>query len=675
MCGIAGILERPSAVASREILLAMAGELRHRGPDGTGLYLDGRCGMVNTRLSIVDINGGDQPVSNEDGRYWVVHNGEIYNHIELRQELEALGHRFTSHCDTEVIVHAYEAWGEDCLHRFNGAFAFAIWDSEAGELFLARDRLGIRPLFVAEVEGRLLFASEAKALLRHPALPRGLDPLGILETFILWSTAPDRTAFKGIRELAPGSCLRLDRDGRLLEGVWWDVRFAARPEPVRSEAELSEELLSLLEDATRLRLRADVPVSAYLSGGLDSSAIAALATRVSNASRRFFSLSFVDPHYDERIHQDQMARFLDTELTTLSITARDVAEAFPDVIRFAEKPMFRTAPAPMLLLSRRVRQEGLKVVLTGEGADEVFAGYNLFRENKVRRFWAKQPSSKLRPLLLSTLYPYLKRDLGRTGSFLAGFFSKDLGAVDDPLYSHRLRFSNGARVAGMLHRDVVAEALLGGEPEARLRERLPHGFDGFGPLGQAQYIEIRTFMQGYLLHSQGDRMLMGNSVEGRFPFLDHRLIEFAARVPEPLRMKGLREKYLLRRAVAPLMPSTVAKRDKRPYRAPILQALIGADAPEYVSDLLSEARLQQAGIFEAKRAQRLLLKCQRAQGSSAGVGENDEMALVALLSTMLLNQQFIERPVLAPSAEPRKEVHGTRLVRDSMGDRRHATHA
>ena len=223
MCGIAGVLGPEGSVATTGALLAMAGELRHRGPDGTGVYLDGRLGMANTRLAVLDLAGGDQPIGSEDGRHWVVQNGEIYNHAELRAELAAKGHVFATRSDTEVLVHAYEEWGEAMLPRLNGEFAFAIWDRRTGALFLARDRFGVRPLFVAEAGGALAFASEAKALLRHGLVGRALDPLGLVEACALWSTAPDRSAFAGVRELAPGSWLRLERDGRRTERRWWQL--------------------------------------------------------------------------------------------------------------------------------------------------------------------------------------------------------------------------------------------------------------------------------------------------------------------------------------------------------------------------------------------------------------------------------------------------------------------
>jgi len=658
MCGIAGVYELTGESASRAVLCAMAGALRHRGPDGTGLYQDGAFGMVNTRLSIVDLSGGDQPISNEDGRYWVMQNGEIYNFPELREQLEALGHRFRTSCDTEVIVHAFEQWGAACLDHFNGAFALAVWDRVSRELFLARDRLGIRPLFLAEAGGALLFGSEQKALFQHPALSPQIDPSGLVESLTVWGTAPDRSAFRGVVELAPGHYMRVGPGGVIERRRWWDIDFAA-PRRTESAEVLAEELLDLLTDSTRLRLRADVPVGAYLSGGLDSSATASIVRRISEHELFSFSVVFADPRFDERTYQQRMASELRTELHTIEIDGPKIAGAFPEVVRLAEKPLLRTAPAPMLLLSKSVRDFGLKVVLTGEGADEMFAGYNIFRENKVRRFWARQPNSQIRPLLLRRLYPYLARDLGRAEAFTRAFFGKNLTQTDDPLYSHRIRFENGRRCVRFLTSAVVDEAATKGTPEERLVNRLPAGFSSFSPLDQAQYLEIATFLQGYLLHSQGDRMLMGNAIEGRFPFLDHRLAEVAARIPDRMRIAALREKHLLRQAVAPLLPKEVLERDKRPYRAPIAGAFFGPNRPEYVADLLSEASVARAGLFQPAAVNSLVTKCRR---SPSSLGETDEMALVGILSTMLLHHQFVEQSVKETPLNPTKAVVGAELA-------------
>jgi asparagine synthase (glutamine-hydrolysing) len=656
MCGIAGIYA--STGVSRDLLLAMAGELAHRGPDGVGLYADGRFGMVNTRLSVVDLAGGDQPLSNETGRLWVMQNGEVYNYPELRVELEAKGHRFATNCDTEVLVHAFEVWGVGFLERLNGDFAVALWDRETRELLLARDRFGVRPLFLSAFGGGLEFASEAKALLRHPGARRTLDPLALVETFTLWTSLPDRSAFKGVRELPAGHLLRFGPQGLIEEKRWWDMPFVP-PEETRteSEADLADELRTLLTDAARIRLRADVPVGAYLSGGLDSSAIAALTRDLTAQTRRSFAVGFEDRRFDESRYQDRMVAELGTTLSRIRVSSADIAGAFPRVVALAEKPLLRTAPAPMLRLAERVRREGFKVVLTGEGADELFAGYNIFKEAQVRRFWAKNPDSKLRPLLLKRLYPYLE-DLSRSGAFLRHFFGQGLTDTDNPLYSHRLRFENTARCLRFMNPAWLEEAHAQGDSRARLAARLPEGFNRLSGLSQAQYLEIHTFMEGYLLHAQGDRMLMGGSVEGRFPFLDPRVAEFAARLPDKLRLRGLREKYLLREAVAPLLPKEIEGRAKRPYRAPIAAAFTGPDAPEYVRELLLPERLGEAGVFAPEAVSRLLRK---AQTNPAALGETDEMAFVGVLSTMLLHEQLVARPSLAPLAIPTRTVVGDRV--------------
>jgi len=654
VCGIAGIYASAGQEPTDSLLLQMAGELRHRGPDGTGLYLDRRLGMVGARLAIVDLEQGDQPLSNEDGRYWVVQNGELYNYIELREELSVLGHRFSTESDTEVLVHAYEEWGSDCLRRLNGDFAFAVWDRVEQELFLARDRFGARPLFLAEYGGDLVFASEAKALLRHPLARRELDPLGLVEAFTIWSILPDRSAFVGVRELPPAQYLRFGPAGAIEERRWWDLPFDA----ARSTAdpgELEHELRGLLADATRIRLRADVPVAAYLSGGLDSSLIASLARRSSTSRLFSFGLGFADERFDESRYQDRFVAELGTELTRTTVDAADIAELMPRAIELAEKPMLRTAPAPLLRLSQAVHEAGLKVVLTGEGADELFAGYDIFRENAVRRFWARDPQSKLRPLLFTRLNEYLARDLRRAGAILAGFYGRGLSEVEDPLYSHRIRFANTARCVRLLSAEVQAKAAQEGDPLDRIRRLLPDEFGDFTPLGRAQYLEVLTFLNTYLLHAQGDRMMMGNSIEGRFPFLDYRVAEFAARLPDRLKLRGLEEKYLLRRAAAPLLPAEIAGRRKRPYRAPIAAVFTGPGAADYARELLEPGRLDETGLFDVEAVGQVVRKCGRLDRPAS---ETDEMALVGTVTTMLLQDRLVARPVLAPAVAPAKVVVG-----------------
>jgi asparagine synthase (glutamine-hydrolysing) len=631
----------------------MAGELNHRGPDGVGMLLHGPFGMINTRLSLLDLDKGDQPLSDNSGRYWVMQNGEIYNYIELRAELSELGHRFQTRCDTEVIACAFAEWGIDFLDRLNGDFVLAVWDAERRDLLLARDRFGVRPLFVAEFGGDVLFASEIKALLRHPNAPRSLDPVGLADAFSLWTTLPERTAFRGVRQLASGSFIRIDSSRKCHEKRWWTWEPGGRQSQIDTSPQiLEEELRALLADACRLRLRADVPVGAYVSGGVDSSAIAALSCRL-NPQTPLLAVGFEDPRFDESRFQDSVARSLGTTLHRVIVGEADIAANFPQVVRLAETPLLRTAPVPLLLLSGLAKQLNCKAVLTGEGADEMFAGYDIFKETMIRRFWARQPDSTIRPRLFQRLYPYLSLDNAQLHSFLKLFFGADLHRTEDPLYSHRIRLNNGRRLLRLFEEEALQEA-RSSTIESRISLRLPRSFADWPPLFKAQHLEAETFLSGYLLQSQGDRMLMGNSIEGRFPYLDHRIAEFAARVPQRLLLRGLHDKLILRRAIEPLIGKELSARAKHPYRAPILHAMLHAKAADYVNAMTDPEYISRAGLFKPNAVRNVLAKCRAKESGRSS--ELDEMALAAVVSTMLLHDMFVQRPVLAPPASPTRVV-------------------
>jgi asparagine synthase (glutamine-hydrolysing) len=663
VCGLAGIHDSSGDIPSMDVLRAMAGELHHRGPDGVGVLIDAGVALVNTRLSIVDIAGGDQPLSDDSGRYWAIQNGEIYNHVELRHELEQLGHRFQTRCDTEVIAHAYARWGAACLDRFIGPFALAVWDRHDRQLFIARDRFGVRPLFVARRGSTTIFASEIKAILRHPAVERAIDPVGIVDTFTVWAPLPDRSAFMGVRELAPGSYMRIDERGHVEEHRWWQLDF--EPQGTRQavgQEQLVDELEELLLDATRLRLRADVPVASYLSGGLDSSTITALATETGTRPPRCFGLRFSDARYDEGAQQQRVAAALGVQLEQVEVGASDIAAALPRAVELAEAPLLRTAPAPMLLLSETVHRAGYKVVLTGEGADELFGGYDLFREAQIRRFWARQPHSTARPRLFERVYPWLTRSTTSVPAFAREFYGSDLQQGDDPLFSHRIRITSTQRGLRFVEPRHVTAAAAEAETAARLIGMLPACFPHTSTLAQAQQVEILTFLQGYLLHSQGDRMLMGSAVEGRFPFLDHRVAEFAARLPDGFRLCGLRDKVLLRDVAKRWLPGDIASRPKQPYRAPIAEALLGEGAPAELREAMQPERLAEAGLLRPSTVALLLRKC--ARNARGGLSEMDEMALIGVLSTQLLHEQFVARPRLAPMPEVDRLVEHGVVVRD-----------
>lgn len=638
MCGIAGILNIAAGPApAREALASMIQALHHRGPDGYGFFSDERCGLAHARLSIIDISGGDQPIHNEERSVWTVFNGEIFNYIELRQELEAQGHRFYTRSDTEVIVHLYEQYGERFVDHLNGQFAIALWDQKARRFVLARDRTGIRPVFYARPQGRLVFASEVKALLRLPEVPRRLNLQAVGDVLTYWSTLEPDSVFEGVSVLPPGHVLVIEGDReRLIR--YWDWSFPAEnPRADRPVEQYAEELRELMVDAVRLQLRADVPVGAYLSGGLDSSAIAALVKLYNKAALRTFSIAFEDAEFDESEFQRQMAQHLGTEHTSVLCRTSDIARAFPRVIWHTETPMVRTAPAPLMILSQAVRAEGYKVVLTGEGADEVFGGYDLFKEAKVRRFWARFPDSKLRPRLFERLYPYLRHSPAASRGMTVRFYAQGLDRASHACFAHGPRWSTTRRSWQFF--SSAARAELGErDPMQAAMARFPAELPGFNPLGRDQYVEAHTLLSGYLLSSQSDRVAMANSIEGRFPFLDHRVIEFASRLPSSLKIRGLTEKFILKRAVQHLLPQQVAARTKQPYRAPDSQSFFSNGvAVDYVTDLLSAERLRASGYFDPVAVGKLVDKCR----AGRVIGFSDNMALVGVVSTMLVDEFFV----------------------------------
>ena len=638
MCGIAGILSRGAAAPPRPAeLAAMINAIGHRGPDGQGFLCEEEIGLAHARLSIIDLASGEQPIHNEDRSVWVVFNGEIFNYLELRVELERCGHRFYTQSDTEVIVHLYEQHGEDFVLHLNGQFAIALWDTRRRQLVLARDRTGIRPLFHTSVGGRFCFASEAKALFALPEVPRRLDPRALGEIFTFWAPLEPHCVFEGVESLPPGHVMVVDANTTRLRRYWdWD--FPTEPvDESRSADDCADELRALLVDAVRLQLRADVPVGAYLSGGLDSSIITALIRDFTDTPLRTFSLTFDDPEFDERAQQQTMVAHLGTTHSEIRCSHADIARVFPRTIWHAESPILRTAPAPLMMLSGLVREQGYKVVLTGEGADEVFGGYDLFKEAKVRRFMARAPHSKSRPALLTRLYPYLKNSPAASGAFAQRFFSEGIEHLRKPYHGHIPRWLTTGRIAQFFSPQMRA-AQSGWDAHAAIEATLPPQIGRWDALGRDQYIEAHTLMSGYLLSSQGDRMAMANSIEGRFPFLDHRVIEFASRLPARYRLMGLTEKYLLKRSMKGLLPEATRVRSKQPYRAPDSQSFFAEGVPvDYVAELLSPERITNAGYFDAGAVAKLLAKCR----SGRAIGFADNMAFVGILSTMCLDEMFI----------------------------------
>jgi asparagine synthase (glutamine-hydrolysing) len=634
MCGIAGALALAAGRSDADAVERMVRTLGHRGPDDMSLLVDGDVVLGHTRLSIVDVANGAQPMSIDDDRLSITFNGEIFNYVELREELLALGHRFATQSDTEVLLRLYQQFGPDCVHRLNGQWAFAIWDARRQRLFLSRDRMGVRPLFYTRSAGAFVFGSEIKALFAYPGVSRQIDTRALDQFFTFWTTLAPRTIFEGVHELPPGHSMVVDRNTTTVTKYWspgYDVRY-----PSIGADEAAATLFDLLKDATRIRLRADVPVGAYLSGGLDSTVITGLIRRFSATPLRTFSVTFTDPDFDESAFQQSAIEHLGTDHEAIRCSADDIGAVFPEVIWHTEKPVLRTAPAPMFLLSRLVRQRGYKVVLTGEGADEVLGGYDIFKEAKIRRFWGSMPTSKFRPLLLRRLYPYMKNIQAQPEAYLRAFFRTSPADLANPYFSHLPRWELTAKVK-LFYSSNLRAALQGYDPIEDVDRLMPADFPRWDDVSRAQYLEFSQLMPGYILSSQGDRMSMGNSVEGRFPFLDYRVVEFASSLPANLRMKVLDEKHVLKRAAKGLIPEAVRRRKKQPYRAPDAASFFsGGPALAYVAEALSPAQLDRDGLFNPAAVAKLVEKAR----SGADLGTKDNMAVVGILSTQLLLNQF-----------------------------------
>ncbi|UFU02397.1 asparagine synthase (glutamine-hydrolyzing) [Ruania suaedae] len=634
MCGIVGELSFDSA-PDLALLTRMLSRLPHRGPDGSGIYRDHHVGLGHARLAIIDVGGGAQPMGNGDGSVWVTFNGEIFNYIELRRELLALGHRFRTSSDTEVILHAWEQWREGCFPRFNGQWALAIWERDRRRLILSRDRLGVRPLYLTRVGGRLLFASEVKALFADPRVPRAFDRLGLAETMTFWSPVAPRTVFSGIEQLPPGHVAFVDeRSHRTVP--YWQPEFPPRggeePQDLeRNAADVRERVIA----AVRLRfLRSDVPVGAYLSGGLDSAITAAVIAAYTEAPLQTFSLRFADEDFDEGPFQATMAHHLGTEHHEVTVRAEDIGAVFPEVVRHAEMPVLRSAPAPMFLLSGLAQDHGYKVVVTGEGADEVFAGYDLFREARLREFVARNPASTVRARGLELLYPWLTRSPGQVPAFAREFFGRHLDTAD-PAMSHRTRWDTSAALLRMTvpHPDWDADV------SGPLLARMPSGHREWDPLSRAQWLEMSTLLSGYILAAQGDRMLMAHSVEGRFPFLDPDVVDLANRLPARHKLLGLSEKHILKTAFRDLVPERILSRPKQPYRAPDAASFFAGRGQPWVDQVTSGDAVAAAGVFEPRAVAALVGKCRRTGG--VRMSNTDNMRILAVLSTQLIHRHFI----------------------------------
>ena len=640
MCGITAIYGGDMLPGERrERLGAMLGEIEHRGPDAWGTFVGRDVGLGHVRLSIVDVGAGHQPLVLGDDI--LTYNGEVFNHPELRAELEAKGERFATRSDTEVLLRALRVWGLDALPRLNGQFAFIWWNKAARRLVAARDRYGVRPLFHVAHAGATYFASEMKAF-DAVGIPRELDAADVVELGLLWNNLQDRTPYKGIRAIEAGTSMTLEGRAAPRFTRWHQLGEKCPSELPSSFEEAKAMLRDKLSRAVSFRLRSDVPVGNYLSGGIDSSVITLLTDRLRTDRYRTFSIAFRDAAFDESRFQRMMNERLHADGLTVTIDDESIEANFERSVFHAERPLFRTAPVPLYLLAREVRASGVRVVLTGEAADEVLWGYDSYKELKLLRFWAKYPKSTLRPQLIRKLYPHLERyrdskNFGLMRMFYEGF----LGTYDNALLGLNMRVHNNRALLSYFkpeHTAGLDDAWL----LARLRAAVPPGSEAWSLLQRNQFLEMRTLLDGYLLSSQADRMSLAHGVEGRYPFLDHEIVEWAFHLPDHYKLPRLSQKHLLREAFRAELPAEIVDRPKQPYQAPDLRPFIRAGAPTGVArDHLTPDAVKRVGLFEPRMVQRFLEKWKR--GVPEQVGYRDNMLMCFLVSTQLVAHQAATR--------------------------------
>lgn len=573
MCGIVGCFDLQGQPIEPGVLARMTATLVHRGPDASGFFAEDGIAFGFRRLSIIDLATGDQPLRNEDGRLVLICNGEIFNYRQLVGELEAKGHRFRSQSDVEVLLHLYEEHGSDLLHRLNGQFSFALYDRSRRRLLLARDRLGINPLFYTIKDGLLLFSSEIKALLAHPKVSREVDLTGLDQVLSFPGLVPPRTMFRGIHCLQAGHFLIADSSGTRLE-EYWDLNYPEIGEAVdvRTEACYVEELREHLAEAVRTRLQADVPVGFFLSGGLDSSLIGALIHQVSPEPRHSFSITFPDDSISEVRFQRLMVQRLGSRHHEIPFSWTEIGDRLQDLVYHSECPVKETYNTCALALSEAARQTGIPVVLAGQGADELFGGYPGYRfdQQGLRSAQGYDLDSILEEEIRERLWGI--PDLFYEIEFLP------LRDVKKALYAPELA-ANLASFESTNFPLVKAE---------RLRRR--------HPLHQRSYLDVKLRLSEHLLSEHGDRMMLARSVEGRYPFLDPGVVELARNIPAELKVRQSVEKYILKQAAVGLLPPEVVAREKFGFRAPGTPNLLRQKS-EWIEDMLSYERIKAQGYF------------------------------------------------------------------------------
>lgn len=590
MCGIAGALD---LTGTRDFptdqLLAMTGAIAHRGPDDEQVHQEPGLALGARRLSIIDLAGGRQPIANEDASVWVAFNGELFEYPELRRDLLARGHRLATRCDTEAWVHLYEDHREGMFDRARGQFAVSLWDRRRKTLILGRDRVGICPLYFARREGWLLWASEIKALLASGLVEARPDPKGIDHLFTFFCAGTSRTFFEGVESLPPGHFLRVE-DGRIETHRYWDLDFpdAGQERRTSDTNALAEELEGLLRQSVERRLRGDVPVVSYISGGLDSTVVLGLSSRQRGKAVPSFTIGFDGAGPDERTNSTESAALLGSPLTTVTMNRGMIASAFPELTVAAEVPVVDTSCAALMRLAASVHAQGYKVALTGEGADEALAGYVWYKSQAVRNWIGRHLGDAMPRLGRKALLAAIGGGGERRAPFLA---------------------IGGVRTAQQDMYELISQSrpiLFSETMWDRLGDHNPYDDLDIGndrikrwhPLNQSLYVGYKVMLAGLLMISKGDRIAMHSSVETRYPFLDDDVIAFCARLAPEYKLRGLKEKWLLRQVAARTLPPQIANRPKTMFRASLSGTFLGSGRPPWVDQLLSPESLRASGYFD-----------------------------------------------------------------------------
>ena len=593
MCGLCGVLNLDGGTpVDREALAAMTATLQNRGPDDLGYYLEGPAGLGHRRLSIIDLETGHQPLANEDKTIWIVYNGELYNYPEIRANLVKAGHRFATTSDTEVIVHAYEEYGADCVKALNGMFAFAIWDSRKRSLLLARDRLGIKPLYYARLPRCLLFGSEVKALLAHPDFERRLDPAALNLYLSLEYVPTPHSIFAGVSKLPPGHFLMVEGDNTRLER-YWDLRLDhSEPRTNRTVAECAGEVRRLLYDAVKMELIADVPVGVLLSGGIDSSAVAAMMTRASTRPVQSFSVTFDDPSFDESSHARLVARHLGTEHHEFPLPAATALNTLPEIMAGLDEPLGDSSIIPTFCLSRFTR-EHVKVALGGDGGDELFGGYSTLQAHRLADYYQRLAPRWLRNLVEPWVLEKLPVSFDNLSfDFKMRRFLRDYTLPPVVRHHRWLGSFTAEEKAGLL----TPAASTGRGGVGRLVTELARQSRARDPMNQVLYCDLKLYLEGDIL-VKVDRASMANSLEVRVPLLNRLLVDYAAHLPHSFKLRGLTTKFLLKEALKGILPESILTRGKKGFNAPVARWFAGPLKP-LLEDLLSRERLKRQGLFQ-----------------------------------------------------------------------------